>query len=191
MVAYKLCYKDEKQYIQDKNNNYCNIQLDTPTVYTNALRINKIENNKWVGLPIDMYKSGNYYIKNESFSYKEYCSGVKYPRLCFNDWLLVSNRLASDYYFKDYFNNLFRNFNTDINNYKKDINYKWEMRSEHAMQGKIALNNNVNVFRLKPRRDIKIFNPNNSKIEAETDSMFNCHVDFDEQLQKRWPLIKK
>jgi len=186
------CYKDEKHYLEHKLNNYCNIKQDVPTVYANALRINKFENNKWVGLPIDMYKSGIFINNKQQYNYEEYCKDLNLPRLCFNDWLLVSNRLASDHFFNNYFINLFCNLHRDINNFLDDPGrygqkrYKWEMRSEHAMQGNIAINNNICVLRLKPRRDVKIFNPDRLKIEVETDNMISCKEDFQQMLLKKY-----
>lgn len=188
----KQCYENESSYKEQKRNTYCNIKLDIPAVYVNALRVNKFENKKWVGTPIQSFISskqdGNkIFIKDNKvgsrcYNYTKFCKDFHYPRLCFNDWLIICNRLSSDYFFKDYFVTLFRIFNKDISTYLNDPTYKWEMRSEHAMQGNIVMFNNINVFRITPRRDIKVFNPERLKIDVETTSMFKCTEDLQQQL---------
>jgi len=140
-VVYKTkdVYEKEKLYYKDKLIHYTHLPFDVPAARVGALRINRYINDKWVGQSLNGYE---YPIQLEPGT-----------RLCNNDWFLVSNRLAANYYFGRWFEAFFISFGESLLNNK--TKNKWDCQSDHTVQGLIAIYNNIQLFDCE-RRDVKL-----------------------------------
>jgi len=163
-IVYKpqYLYNSSDEYIKAKLKKYHITETQIPTCSVNALRINRLTgegdilDKKWKGEILTNFYLNKYTTETgDNATYKwDY-----WERLCFNDWLLICNRKAADIYFNKWFENFFITMGKDL--YYNNDRFRWMSRSDHCMQGQLAINYNVKLHTRGKRRDRKI-------ISAET-----------------------
>ena len=169
-VIYKTMelYKNKELYLKDKIRHYTQIPLDYPTAKVGALRINKWVDDKWVGDSINEYK---YELQTDHNI-----------RLCHNDWTLVANRLAADFYFGRWFESYIITLGRDLF-YKKD-KARFQSQSDHTMQGNIAIYNNINLININ-RRDVKLVRSDKIKPDTSVDGKIVIPEDYDSTYEEK------
>ena len=159
-IAYKphYLYNSVEEYVNEKLKKYNITETEIPTCSVNALRINRLtgegesaHRKKWRGeILTDFYLNKCITEAGESINYE----WNYWERLCLNDWLLICNRKAATIYFSKWFENFFITMGKDFS-YNKE-RFKWMSRSDHCMQGQLAINYNIKLFSKGKRRDRKI-----------------------------------
>ena len=189
----KEVYKSIKQYNDTKVKYYTDMQFDIPAVNVGALRTNRWNTVEevWRGKRLShFYNSKGVRFENGEeiiHTYEDIESEtIEGPadRLCFNDWSLIANRLAAEYYFGSWFEAYFITFGKNLLNNKSKDN--WSSQSDHTLQGNIARYNNIYVT-CHARRDVKVIlegkTPATSgKIVIPADG----EVDIQQQIVKRF-----
>ena len=191
-------YKSQQAYDVHKVEHYTKLDFDVPAVNVKGLRINRldIEKNRWVGEDIDTFYNNEYSLIDEDFdNNKKNINFDINTRLCFNDWTLIANRQAADYYFGRWFEAYLITYGEDL--LLRKNRYWFKSQSDHTLQGNIAVYNNVKVKRVN-RRDVKLINQSKLYGEKGTDSTANKilvpedkNVDIDSNIKERWQPTKK
>ena len=172
-VLYKTkdVYKKEKMYFKDKIIHYTRLPHDVPAARVGALRLNRYISGEWVGESLKEYQ---YPIQLEPNT-----------RLCNNDWFLVANRKAADFYFGRWFEAYFINFGESLlKNKTKD---RWDCQSDHTTQGLIAIYNNIHLYDCE-RRDVKLVRDDKIKknISVAGKIVVSRNYNSSSQLIRRW-----
>lgn len=189
----KNAYKTIEDYNKIKERYYTDMQFDIPAVNVGALRTNRWDNleKKWKGERLSyFYNNRGIRIENKKEIVDTYedieneLINGPCDRLCFNDWSLISNRLAAEYYFGSWFETYFITVGKNLLNNKTKDN--WSSQSDHTLQGNIARYNNIYV-KCHARRDVKLIlegktPATNGKILIPVDRK----VDIQEQIIKRF-----
>lgn len=160
-------YTNSKEYYKIKNDFYTNLDFNVPMVKCAALRFVDLTerfngNLEEHNIPMRaFYKNYVLFHKNEDIKYNPLndVGWIKHTdnykqRLAFNDWTLITNREGAEIMFNNWFDNYFLTVSKDIQN---NNGTDWFIsQSDHCLQGQLAINYNLAVRKISPRRDIRL-----------------------------------
>tara|TARA_B100000519_G_C14242782_1_gene438196 strand:+ start:1080 stop:2150 length:1071 start_codon:yes stop_codon:yes gene_type:complete len=190
----KEMYESEDEYYKHKLDMYTNMCFDIPLVKGTALRyVDLIERRAepakdGFNIPI------NYFYKNKlllnrglptRFQPDREVGWIPHTedynkRLAFNDWTLIANRAGAEIMFENWFENYFITHSKDILN--NNTNNWFISMSDHCLQGQFALNYNLALQRISPRRDARLIHPEIVKRDIKTGGKIKA--ESEEQIRK-------
>jgi len=194
VYSVKENYRDEEEYYKIKDDMYTNLDFNVPMVKCTALRyvdLTERLNGESTEHNIPMrafYNNHVLFHKNEDIKYDplnevgwtKHTENYK-QRLAFNDWTLIANREGAEIMFGNWFENYFLTLTKDIkNNNKSD----WFIsQSDHCLQGQIAINYNLAVRKISPRRDIRLIHPNIANVKRNIQTHGKVKARSEEQIR--------
>ena len=182
-VVYKNapCYPTTEKYNQAKEYNYkWSRPFSVPAIKASAVRI--IDLNGENIHQIVEYYNGKFRTEHGNMG----DANLSYTRrLSINDWILIANRCAADIFYGQWFETMLAIWYYDYLNKKNWPNQKWFVRSEQAIQGQLAVMNNIFTEQIA-RRDTKLYDSNNVKVEFDTTNNIDVHKDIQTQLITRF-----
>ena len=102
--------------------------------------------------------------------------------MCHNDWTLVANRLAADFYFGRWFESYLITLGRDL--FHKKDKARFQSQSDHTMQGNIAIYNNINLININ-RRDVKLVRSDKIKPDTSVDGKIVIPEDYDSTYEEK------
>jgi len=195
VYSVKENYRDEEEYYKIKEDMYTDLNFNVPMVKCAALRyvdITEKLNGKSTEHNIPMrvfYKNHILFHKNEDIKYDplnevgwtKHTENYK-QRLAFNDWTLIANREGAEIMFTNWFDNYFLTLTKDIkNNNQSD----WFIsQSDHCLLGQLAINYNLAVRKISPRRDIRLIHPDEVNVKKNIDRHGKIKVESESQIRE-------
>lgn len=173
----KTCYTPavtEEEYYKEKEKYYFD-DISTsvnavPTIKAVALRlldltakINKQSDTGYTQVINSFYKNKFKLLKDPNAGWLDYIENYTI-RLALNDWSLICNRPAADFYFDKWFENYFLALSKDITN--NHTSSSFISMSDHSLQGQMLLHYPILAKRIYDRRDVRVLHPDIIKEET-------------------------
>ena len=152
----EFCYKDTKDYLNDKKEKYINDLNEYKVIRaSNAIpqKFNKEENHWYGGKPFNVFDPSTSVYNRDLYNIIR--SG---------DVSIAASRKAADYYYNRWFDNFIQIYLDDLKHGNDNPELQLHRRHD-GIQGEIAIRNNIKIIRAKTWRDHRVVMKNNHKVK--------------------------